>query len=267
MPGPGSAPGNDAGTGLPSAPGAGAADPRSGRLLVGTSGFAYPAWAPVFYPAGTRGDALLPHYATRFPACELNNTFYQQPTEDKIRSWLAATPPDFRFVVKAQRGGSLRAMFGDPVASLAWLTTPYRHFGERLGSVLFRIPANVQRDDEKLGAMLRAWPRDMPLTVEAQHPSWAVDETFDLLRAAGAAWCVTDLDDADVPPIRLIGSWLYLRLRRDSYDEGALDAWAARLVPFLDAGNDAFVFFRHDDDGASALRALSLSAHVAAQRT
>jgi uncharacterized protein YecE (DUF72 family) len=240
---------------------------RPGRLLVGTSGFAYPAWAPLFYPAGTRGDALLPHYATRFPACELNNTFYQQPSEDKIRSWLAATPEDFRFVVKAQRGGSLRALFADPAASLAWLTAPYRHFGERLGSVLFRIPSNVQRDDQKLAAMLLAWPRDMPLTIEAQHASWVVDETFDLLRAAGAGWCVTDLDDVETPAIRLIAPWLYLRLRRSSYDEGELEAWAARLVPFLDAGHDAFVFLRHDEDGTSALRALTLARKVEEQRS
>ena len=237
-----------------------------GRLLVGTSGFAYPAWAPLFYPAGARGDALLPYYATRFAACELNNTFYQQPSEDKIRSWLAATPADFRFVVKAQRGGSLRAMFADPVASLAWLTAPYRHFGERLGSVLFRIPANVPRDDERLAAMLLAWPRDVPLTVEAQDPSWAVDETFDLLRSAGAAWCATDLDDAEAPDLRLIASWLYLRLRRATYEEAELDAWAARLVPFLDAGHDAFVFLRHDEDGTSALRAESLARLVEERR-
>jgi len=33
-------------------------------------------------------------------------------------------------------------------------------------------------------------------------------------------------------------------------------AWAARIEPFLAAGDDAFVFFRHDADGASALRAI-----------
>ncbi|HTC86270.1 MAG TPA: DUF72 domain-containing protein [Candidatus Acidoferrum sp.] len=238
-----------------------------GRLLVGTSGFAYPAWAPRFYPPGLKGDALLPYYATRFPSCELNNTFYQQPTEAKIASWLAATPEDFRFVVKAQRGGSLRALFTDPVGSSAWLTAPYRHFGERLGSVLFRIPANVGRDDEKLAAMLAAWPRDMPLTIEAQDPSWAVDEVFDVLRSAGASWCATDLDGQDAPDLRLIAPWLYLRLRRTTYDQAELEAWAARLGPFLDAGHDAFVFFRHDEDGASAVRAESFGRLVDAVRT
>ena len=52
-----------------------------GTLRVGTSGFAYPAWAPRFYPAGLRGEDLLRAYAERLTACELNNTFYRQPSE------------------------------------------------------------------------------------------------------------------------------------------------------------------------------------------
>src|SRR5688572_25094638 len=68
-----------------------------GRLYVGTSGFAYPGWSPQFYPVGLRAAALLPFYARHFQACELNNTFYQQPSESKVAAWLAATPEDFRF--------------------------------------------------------------------------------------------------------------------------------------------------------------------------
>jgi uncharacterized protein YecE (DUF72 family) len=236
-----------------------------GRLLVGTSGYAYADWAPRFYPPGTRSGDLLHSYAERLPACELNNTFYQQPKSDRIRAWLAATPADFRFVVKAQRGGSMAALAADPVGTLAWLLRPYREFGERLGSVLFRIPANVRRDDSHLAALLAAWPTDVPLTVEAQDPSWAVDETFDALEQAGAAWCATDLDDGDEPPIRLLAPWLYLRLRRISYDEAALDKWADRIEPFLAAGHDAFVFFRHDASGESAVSALGLADRMRAR--
>ena len=72
----------------------------------------------------------------------------------------------------------------------------------------------------------------------------------------GAVLCATDLDDLPEPPtIRRTGRFLYLRLRRTGYDEAGLAAWAARLEPFLAAGDDAFVFFRHDADGESALRA------------
>jgi uncharacterized protein YecE (DUF72 family) len=99
--------------------------------------------------------------------------------------------------------------------------------------------------------------------IEAQHASWTADETFAALRAAGAVLCTTDLDAREeTPDIRRTGSFLYLRLRRTSYDDDALDAWAARLVPFLDDGMDAYVLFRHDEDGTSAVHAEGFAARI-----
>ena len=229
-----------------------------GKAHIGTSGFAYPDWAPTFYPAGARAASLLPHYSTRLNAVELNNTFYQQPRPERVSAWLAATPADFRFVVKAQRGGSMRA-FGEAAAqTVDWLTGPYRLFGERLGGVLYRVPENVHRDDGRLGLLLAAWPSDMPLTMEFQHSSWHVDEVFELLTSHGASLCATDLDDGDAPDLRLTGRYIYLRLRRTSYTEAAMDDWAARLRAFLDGGTDCYVFLRHDEHGESALHATRL---------
>jgi uncharacterized protein YecE (DUF72 family) len=205
----------------------------AGRLRAGTSGFAYPAWAPRFYPEGLRGDGLLRHYGTRLGAVELNNTFYQQPSEAKVRAWTEAVPLDFRFAVKAQRGGTFRAWQaaagGRP--SLDWLTGPYRAFGERLGAVLYRVSGELEREDDRLARLLAAWPGDLPLVVEFQHPSWEVDEVLGVLRDAGAAWCVTELDDADgVPSIHVTGDRLYLRLRRHDYDEAGISAGADRIT-------------------------------------
>jgi uncharacterized protein YecE (DUF72 family) len=206
-----------------------------GRLRVGTSGFAYAGWAPRFYPADLSPERRLEFYASQLGAVELNNTFYRQPSSAAVTSWLGATPDDFRFAIKAQRGGSFRAMQVDPDASVPWLTGPYRAFGARLGTVLFRVPEGVNRDDARLIALLRAWPRDMPLTIEFQ---------------AGAALCTTELpENAEPPTIRRTGPFLYLRLRRHDYRPDELAAWADRLEPFLVAGDDAFVFFRHDEAG------------------
>jgi uncharacterized protein YecE (DUF72 family) len=237
--------------------------PRAGRVLAGTSGFSYPGWIPRFYPSGLRSRDLLPEYARRLPACELNNTFYARPTADRIRGWCAAVPPGFRFIVKGQRGATIRALYGDPLQSVPWLTETLPGFGERLGAVLFRIPGEVARQDERLAGVLVAWPTAVPLVVEAQHASWHVDETFAALREAGAVLCTTDLDELETPPdVRRTGPFLYLRLRRTTYDEAALDAWARRLVPFLDDGLDAYVLFRHDEDGSSAVRAETFAERV-----
>lgn len=230
-------------------------DEAMNRLYVGTSGFAYPDWAPLFYPAGLRAADLLGHYAGRLPAVELNNTFYQQPKPDKVAAWLSATPSDFRFVVKAQRGGSMRAFGAAAAETVEWLTAPYRLFGERLGAVLYRVPENMHRDDEKLRLLLEAWPIDMPLVVEMQNAEWQVDEVFDLLSRHSATVCATDVDDRDPPDLRLTGRTIYLRLRRSTYSEADLADWAGRLSAFLDSGTDCFCFFRHDADGTSALNA------------
>ncbi len=49
---------------------------------------------------------------------------------------------------------------------------------------------------------------------------------------------------------------------RTTYDDAELDAWARRLVPFLDDGMDAYVLFRHDVDGTSAIHAEEFAARV-----
>ncbi len=241
--------------------------PAGGRLRTGTSGFAYPAWSPRFYPPGLRSGDLLRHYGSRLSTVELNNTFYRTPTPAAIDGWLAATPDDFRFAVKAQKGGSWRAIRVDPIESVPWLTTPLLRFGDRLGTVLFRVPEGVPRDDDRLAAMLAAWPRDLPLAMEFQDASWHVDETFATLSDAGAALVTTDLPDADEPlTIRRTGSLLYLRLRRPDYPPDELRRWLDRLEPFLADGVDALVYFRHDDAGRGAELALELASLAAEAR-
>jgi uncharacterized protein YecE (DUF72 family) len=181
-----------------------------------------------------------------------------------VRAWLAATPDTFRFAVKAQRGGAMRALLRDPAGSVPWLTAPLGWFGARLGSVLYRVPGEVRLDLGRLQTLLATWPPGVPLTMEFQDPSWHVDEVFAALQGAGAALCATELpEDAGPPDLRLTGPFLYLRLRRHDYSPETIRAWAARLVPFLHSGKDAFVFFRHDDDGRATEFAAALDAAVA----
>jgi uncharacterized protein YecE (DUF72 family) len=233
---------------------------------VGTSGFAYPDWAPRFYPSGARSESLLREYAARLDACELNNTFYRRPSAERLIAWRTATPAHFRFALKAQKGAAFRAFGGDPAGpagSIAWLTEALPALGDRLGTILFRVPGPVTRDDARLADLLVAWPSTIPLTVELQDSSWQVDETFAALHAAGAVLCATDLDDAPTPDLRLTGPFLYVRLRRLGYEPAELAAWAERLVPFLQNGVDAYVFLRHDPVGEAPHRALALAAAVA----
>jgi uncharacterized protein YecE (DUF72 family) len=228
-------------------------------LRTGTSGFAYPAWAPAFYPPGTRGETLLAAYASQLTAVELSATYYRHPSSEQAAAWAARVPPGFRFTVKLLRTGTLRAYATDPGGTMPWLTSPLPAFGERLGTALLRIPAGQARDDDRLGRLLAAWPASLPLAVELQDPSWHVDETHAILRAAGVTLVVTDTDEAPDPPLTVTGPFLYLRLRRSSYGTADLADWAARLEPFLADGRDAFAFFRHDERGITPAYGLALA--------
>ncbi len=234
----------------------------AGVLRTGTSGFAYADWAPAFYPAGTRGEAFLPAYGQRLATVELSSTYYRQVTDQQAAAWAARVPPSFRFAVKLLRTGSLRAYATDPSATLPWLTAPLAAFGSRLGTALFRIQAGQARDVGRLERLLAAWPATVPLALEAQDPSWQVDETHERLRAAAAVLVVTETDEAADPPLTVTGPFLYVRLRRTLYGTADLDAWAARLEPFLADGRDAYVFFRHDERGATPGYAAALAARL-----
>src|SRR5262249_21985946 len=155
----------------------------------------------------------------RLPAVELNNTFYRQPRPEAVAGWLADTPEDFRFAVKAQRGASMRAFGEAAQQTVGWLTAPYRLFRQRLGCVLFPVGENIHRDDLKLQSLLDAWPADMPIAVEFQHSSWHVGEVYDRLADSSAALCATDLDGKLTPDLRKTAPLLYLRLRRTAYSD------------------------------------------------
>ena len=57
-------------------------------LYAGTSGFAYPAWKPGFYPAKLPANQFLKHYAERLNCVEINYTFRRLPSASTLENWV-----------------------------------------------------------------------------------------------------------------------------------------------------------------------------------
>ena len=89
-----------------------------GRPFIGTSGWAYTSWKPLFYPQEVRSAEFLRYYATRLATLEVNYTFNHLPTAKNISGWQEATPPPFVFALKASQQITHVRQLRDPAESL-----------------------------------------------------------------------------------------------------------------------------------------------------
>ncbi len=91
---------------------------RRGHLRVGTSGYQYSHWRGVFYPRELPTRSWLRHYADRFDSVEINNTFYQLPSEKTFDVWRESVTNDFCFALKFSRYSSHLKHLKDPEPSI-----------------------------------------------------------------------------------------------------------------------------------------------------
>ncbi|MDP9330533.1 MAG: DUF72 domain-containing protein [Actinomycetota bacterium] len=234
----------------------------AGTLHLGTSGFAYPEWKHgVFYPEGLKDREMLSYYSSQLSSVEINYTFRRFPTEKTLTNWREQAQEGFAFTLKAnQRITHFKRLQNtdDDVREFVRLATL---LGDRLGCVLFQCPPSLQYDRGLIEAFVGYLPPGVRFAMEFRHPSWK--EARELLLSQGVAWCVAETDEKDPTADDL--SWEpagYLRLRKTEYTDDELKAWAERIDPALEAGHEVFVYFKHEDEGASPKMAKRLEAQL-----
>jgi len=231
-----------------------------GRIYAGTSGWAYSTWKPDFYPAKLGSDKLLSHYANRLNSVEVNYTFRSNLTKQLLKGWIAATPPGFKFAVKAHQSithirrlrnaGGLTSKF---ISSLR----PLR-MTRKLGPILFQLPPFLKCDLELLKDFLHRLPMHTRCAFEFRHASWFSDSVFSALRDANVALCLAESDALETPNVRT-ASFSYLRLRKEKYSLKSRKALAKRAEGFAKKG-DVFAFFKHQEKPEGPLYAEELLA-------
>jgi uncharacterized protein YecE (DUF72 family) len=226
-----------------------------GEIYAGTSGWAYGSWRPRFYPANFGAGRFLSHYAGRLNSVEVNYTFGRRVSEELLQRWAAAVPEHFRFAVKAHRrithskrlrdAGALTAEF---LASLE----PLRRTG-KLGPVLFQLPGNFKRDVGRLRDFLASLPAGVRAAFEFRHESWFAEDVYAALQGAGAALALAEDEQLATPEV-VTADFCYVRLRKTRYARKAV----AERVHRLAGSGDVFVYFKHEETPAGALRAEAL---------
>src|SRR5258705_9664533 len=214
---------------------------------VGTSGYSYKEGKGNFYPEDLPAKEMVSYYSRRLPAVEINNSFYRLPQPTMVENWRDQVPAEFRFSIKATQRITHIKRLKNCADETKYLLDTASLLGERLGVVLFQLPPNSKKDSERLKDFLAMLPGDKRAAFEFRHESWFDDETLDLLREKDCALVVSDTDEKPLTEIISTAKWGYLRLRKTNYEPQDLSDWMKRVQE--QKWEDAFVFFKHEDEG------------------
>jgi len=229
------------------------------RAYVGVSGFSYESWRGKFYPAGAKSEEFLTLYARRLQSVEINSSFYAPPSPAMVKNWSVKTNEDFKFAFKAPRliTHILKLGKGSDVAAEK-LSGTLTNLGSKRGPILFQLPPFSKFDRDLLDGFLSSTTGIEPKVFEFRHSSWLNESTYDLLADHGAGFCIADTEDME-PTFRVTGGFAYFRLRKDSYDVKAIDAWSGRILDAAADAKECYVYLRHDETGENALFAQRLA--------
>lgn len=264
-----------------------------GRILVGTCNWADHKY---FYPAGLPAGERLAHYARFFPIVEVDTTFYGIPRPGVAERWLEATPPGFRFNVKAYKSltlherdeGKARPPTREEEADFMSVLEPMRESGKLVG-VHYQFPPWFKASPANMDFVSRLSDRhpDDQVIVEFRHSSWAEPDRFDavteLLAEAGMTYCSVDepqVGSATMPPhlvvtdprlavLRFHGQnrarW-YVKNARSSterfdylYREETLAEWVPRIRGLAEEAEEVHVLFNNNRSNYAVANGLQMA--------
>jgi uncharacterized protein YecE (DUF72 family) len=222
------------------------------RAWVGCSGWNYADWRGRVYPPGCPPSRWLAHYATLFDTVEVNSTFYRLARPAAVARWLEQTPPGFRFTIKASRYLTHVRRLADMERGVERLYAGIAPLAgsSRMGPLLWQLPANFHRDDDRLGFALERLPPGRHC-FEFRHPSWFTEEIYSLLRRHRAALVIGDHPERPFQAHEITANWTYVRFhygrrgRRGNYSERELERWERRIASWR-SELEVFLYFNND---------------------
>jgi len=223
---------------------------ETGKLYVGTSGYAYKPWKGTFYPEKLPDKEMLKFYASQLLTVEINYSFYQMPQESTLAGWASNVPESFQFALKANQKITHVARLRNCESTLKRFleVASVLQEGNRLGPILVQLPPNFKFDSALLREFLALRPTAFRFAFEVRHASWYTEETYQLLRKFDTALCLAETDET-APPDVVTAGFAYVRLRREAYLAKELAAWRKRFDGWNKQGVDVYCYVKHEDAG------------------
>ena len=234
------------------------------RVRIGCSGWNYKDWRQSFYPKGLPARQWLERYAEAFDTVEINNTFYRLPKQSAVENWVKQTPSGFVFTVKASRYLThiKRLTTVEEGVKLLYERIEPLAQSPKMGPVLWQLPGNFQRDDERLRGALKELPKGRHC-FEFRHPSWFCDEVYKLLRRHRVALVIGDTPERPFQTHEFTAAWTFVRFhyghrgRGGNYSQTELEEWAERIRDWRERV-EVYAYFNNDWKEYAVKNALEL---------
>ncbi|MFP4497825.1 MAG: DUF72 domain-containing protein [Vulcanimicrobiota bacterium] len=236
---------------------------RQARVRIGTSGWHYDHWIGKFYPDNMKKKNELEFFSEYFDTVEINNSFYQVPSDKTLNNWQKTVPDDFLFAFKANRYTTHMKKLKDPGKSIPTLIHSLKQLAGNLGPILFQLPPNFGFNGERLNNFLKELPEKYNYAFEFRDPDWFRDETYQLLSEYNSAFCIYDMPGMETPR-EITANWVYIRMHgpekkyEDRYTNHQLSGWAGALNTWKDQGKDIYCYFNNDKAGYAVENARAL---------
>lgn len=230
-------------------------------VRIGCSGWMYDDWRGRLYPDKLAKRRWLEEYAHHFDTVEVNSTFYRLARREAVAGWVSQTPPGFLFAVKASRYLThIKRLvdIGDGINRFYEPLEPLVQAG-RLGPVLWQLPENFHRDDERLDGWLELLPPGEH-TIEFRHESWSAAPVLDALRARGVALTIGDHPSRPFQSHEATTDWRFVRFhygargRAGNYSASEIETWARRIAQWR-RRESVYAYFNNDWQGFATANA------------
>lgn len=234
------------------------------EALIGCAGWSIPGQHRALFG---EGSSVLARYATRFPAVEINTSFYRSHRQSTYARWADSVPPHFRFSVKMPKAISHEMALRGSGHALDQFLGEVSGLGGKLGGFLLQLPPRGALDLRVASTFFRMFRRrsNAPLACEPRHTSWFSAEADALFQRHAIARVTAD------PPIlatadgrALARPWPYMRLHGtpriyySDYPEEALQAIALGVAPYIAAPSAPWIIFDNTAQGFAIANAARL---------
>ena len=231
---------------------------------IGTSGWVYPHWRGVFYPPKLPQSKWLEFYTGHLLTVELNNSFYRLPSEQAFAKWRDTSPDGFVYAVKVSRFITHIKRLKNVEEPIETFLSRARHLNEKLGPLLYQLPPNMHRNDERLDAFLSLLRGGLRHVVEFRHGSWLDEGVFNILRRHNVGFCVFDMPGLPCP-LMATADFAYIRFHGSSglyfscYSDEELEDWARKISALAEKLDTVYIYFNNDAEGFAIRNAQTLA--------